>query len=1031
MWVENWKIEKGNNSWEILSNFTTQIKTNEVKSEYEEMKEIKKELDSVKTLKFDISEIKKVSLEKTWEGCVYYWLFDLFQKINFWTDIETYFNTRIDKLKQFWVKEDELNSYYFKLPEIYKKIDKISDFCKSQIYDKIWEKNVSKIKSFKILNWILRVFFNDNSVQNFEIILNEKSDGLKVVKFQDNSKQLKVANNEKEKINTRNISYFSGALSIWVWVGLNERYIFKKAIFTDNYWKKHKVKIKPETKFENIPEIIRNVLDKIEVENNFKIQKVNWKEIFVENWKRIEISKMRESIIKEYTFEKFKWKLPKNNKISEKELEYDFEKTKWEMIKALDDIKILHWEKILPIDFLKGISWKSIHYLLFPIFFKEIHKNQSDLVSYFKWAWEYLSFSWWALVAAKTLQSILSKSKLLPRYSKTWMILYWIAQLAVWILWWATWVWLWEAWIHLAELDKWYNKTFPESEDFLKKYIFKKNENDNITIYWLSSFFIPDIADLIRWNIRIPWTPVVFWQHDVDFSTNKQEYMSSWIYRTPKEYNKRVDEFSVSFWEDLKDLFNEYFSLELSIKKIEKRKKLNLTNREKLDLETKERFFNRSKWREKLEKNIENLIYNWKFWWDKEINKKLKDKIFWDINIDNILSWKQKLDEVIWLIQAEIKNIKIDNKFIKEYKQEIENKEKTFLATFWEKVNSNSENSFIKQIPIFDYINSLPEKDKKYAYLYFKRTLNKEEVLQKWDYEYIKIEKVKGWAIVDWKFIKDFQISWLDVPYTKVEKDWKIILKRSIYERLISDKTVDKEDMDEYEKNKEKQVAQLVEWGYIVDWKFVKNIKYNLGDIRIDKKWKVFFKNNIKPLTRWDKFNQFTEMVKGFNKEKQFLERMKLDLWVIELKEIKNNEIKEYKDWTKVEKINWGLKLMRNWKKIIINLFEDWKLRNIQVWNNVYQTHLNYSNRNMDINYIPYIFLDKEEPFINIRKQDLEIWFWKWKYRKQNKDLSSKYATSKRITFENLFRMLDWKENITFFEDYDIFYDLILEKVKK
>lgn len=907
MWIESlglneWRLKE---NWEVL-NTRWKIQKEQIRYEYENLEEIRSEINAIK-LDFSISSIKWVSLEKTWNNCVYYWLFDLFQKTNFWTDIDSYFDPKIEKLKNLWINESELNDYYLKKAWIFEILDKESYSMYLQIKNLIWKNNQNNIKSFQIINWTLRVIFNNNSSENFEIKYNDKKNGLKIVKIEKKIEDLRKIKEEKEKSNTRSLSYFWWALGLSIWVDLNKRYFLKEASFTDNFWRKHKVKIRPETKFQDIPDTIKEVLKKIEVENNFKIQKINWKEIFVENSKRVEISKLRNSVIKEFTFEKFKDSLPKGHKISEKELETEFEKIKYEMLKALDDVKKIHWEKVLPLDFLSKISWKSIHYLLFPIFFKEIHKSQSDLVSYFKWAWEYAGFTAWALTANKLINGLFKSLKILPKYSKTWIILYWTLQLVAWVLWWAGWIWLWAAWVKLAKLDKWFNKIVPENKDFLKKYLLKKNDNDNIALYWLSSFFMPDLADVWRFNIKLPFLPVVFWQHDVDFSTTKKEYMSSWVYRTPKEFNKRIDEFTNNLWKELKNIFEK--------------------NKDKKIIEQK----------------IKKFIYNWKLWWEETINKELKDKIYSYINmdIDNILSWKRNLQETLWLIQAEIKNMKIDDNFMKELKQEIDNKEKIFLTALWEGWKSNNESSFIKEIPILNYIKKLPEKDRKYAYNYYKRVLNKEEVIQEWDYEHIK--------------------------------EWRKVYKKSIYDRLISDNTVDEE--------------------------------------LVDKNWKKTI------ITKWDRFNEFIWIVSELHDDKQFFERMKNDLGVIKPKEIEKNKIKEYKDWTKVEKINWGLKLIRNWKEIIINLFENWRLESIKIWNNIYKTNLNNFPDNLTWDSKPYIFLDKEEPFINIRRQDL--------------DISSKYATNKKLTFDNLFKMLDWRNNITLIEDYDLFNDLLLEKVKK
>jgi len=186
---------------------------------------------------------------------------------------------------------------------------------------------------------------------------------------------------------------------------------------------------------------------------------------------------------------------------------------------------------------------KSLHLIMFPVFFKELHKHSGNLDALLKSSVEYFGFTTWAKLGSKIPW---------PLWVKT------VFSLVVWTLW----VVVWKEW--LEHFDKKITKAMPNSEDFWQRVFMIKNDS-----YWakaidwvghvISLSFINDIADAINTDIWLYNTDITLFSNNINFWTKIEDYMNervSWV----NHWNKEVEEFKIRAINRLKtEIFDKDF----------------------------------------------------------------------------------------------------------------------------------------------------------------------------------------------------------------------------------------------------------------------------------------------------------------------------------------------------------------------------------------------------------------------------------------------------------------------------------------
>ena len=253
-----------------------------------------------------------------------------------------------------------------------------------------------------------------------------------------------------------------------------------------------------------------------------------YKKYMIDSWISLE------EIISEKDFEKSK----KDNIKIMKELNKDFNSWKnknlrfWTYFKN----KYFWW-------FFEKVWWKSLHYLMFPIFFKEVHKHSWNLDSYIKTWVEIWGFMWWAKI-----------------WGKIWSKMPWpfkaISSLVLWVtVWWLGAV-IWEKWLH--SIDKEMLASMPNREDFFERLWMWNKKNVDAHIY--TGWVFNDAADSMNEDIWLDFNKVIkFFNKDFEetksldiniFENNVNLWTSMIGYlnertRWVEHWNKEVEEFKI------------------------------------------------------------------------------------------------------------------------------------------------------------------------------------------------------------------------------------------------------------------------------------------------------------------------------------------------------------------------------------------------------------------------------------------------------------------------------------------------------
>lgn len=208
------------------------------------------------------------------------------------------------------------------------------------------------------------------------------------------------------------------------------------------------------------------------------------------------------------------------------------------------------------------IQWKFVHYILFPIFFKAIHKNSADIDSYLKTTFEVSAF-YSGFAAGKAFNNKLwfknpASKLLIPLLTAGLFISWWLKA------------------ADIIELKKKYDRLFPNNNDGIDIYFWDTPFVDK----WKKSFLwhavslgiVNDLADWMNWDMHL-WINGT--KHNLVFFTNNVSFpnvidhlseRSSWIWY----YNKEIDEFKGRLQPKLEKLFDpriDKYSLRKTIEK--------------------------------------------------------------------------------------------------------------------------------------------------------------------------------------------------------------------------------------------------------------------------------------------------------------------------------------------------------------------------------------------------------------------------------------------------------------------------------
>lgn len=170
----------------------------------------------------------------------------------------------------------------------------------------------------------------------------------------------------------------------------------------------------------------------------------------------------------------------------------------------------------------KAIISNSLHAIMMPIFFTEIHKNPWNWDAILEWWVEYLLFTQWAKYWSKVPGP-------------------WIVRMAWWLVFWILATWAWAQTLHY--FDKFLLSCFPDREDYLRKVFNKDSFSVDTFSHIVSLWFINDFADLINTDIWFYKTNLTPFANNINFWTDIISYMNqriSWV----SHWNKEVDEFT-------------------------------------------------------------------------------------------------------------------------------------------------------------------------------------------------------------------------------------------------------------------------------------------------------------------------------------------------------------------------------------------------------------------------------------------------------------------------------------------------------
>lgn len=351
----------------------------------------------------------------------------------------------------------------------------------------------------------------------------------------------------REEISIKRISLFWGSLIATIWPQIQEWYIYLKKVTIpwDIFWD-----IKLNWKFFTLDEVEKSIFRQLESKWITYNPKTNT--FFKEAKWEISYRKL-ESALKNYSYNDYKkiaeksW-VPTNEILSKTKFEADKTSTRQKLFEIHTKyLKSWNWTSfwrfILRWHFetLVKLWGKILHFILLPVFFHAAHKNWQDLGSIFESVTEAWLFVTWAHIWWKLPIPVL------------WKMLAWI------MLGWAFVFWGKYIWEHLLDIDRNFTRAFPNREDFVEKRL--KNWGiswfDKKSYEWhiVTSFMLYEAADWMGSDIKIPWTDIVFFQHDIDAGTDPRLYLQLWFFRNREFRNERQAEFQARTTKFFRELF--------------------------------------------------------------------------------------------------------------------------------------------------------------------------------------------------------------------------------------------------------------------------------------------------------------------------------------------------------------------------------------------------------------------------------------------------------------------------------------------
>lgn len=832
-----------------------------------------------------IEEIKNFSLNIDWinineAGDIYreLWeknpyklyktLYSLLEKSIFW-DIwmEEFFNLKIEELKKLWVDISNIKINEKKI-SIKKSLREQAKKLYQLLFKSLWKEKIKDLSSVKISWWKIQLFNNTNFLLEIYTIKIDEHNWLFLKKEEgkDINKLLVKQDKENKELKSKRELFFKWSLAVSFWYSTVAWVILLNVVeFFDPNWKKHKLKLNKEVSWWK-EVALKEALLSIKEKFWYNVKHENWEIRFEDIKSKIDVVNIRQKL-NNISFEDFKEAM-KDSSLSKEKLEFEYSRHIANANSFLNLVEKQYWRKVSLKEFSMSLlkestTWKFwlwVHVILYPIFFAEVHKNWWNLDSYFIWASEMILFNSWALFVGSKLQG--TSQKLMKMWLH-WKVLSGFLQLAWWLFWWAFAVSSWKGISSQIWLKKWYDTVSPDSYNY-----FEKNwswKNSSIISYIWTWWYAYEIADYLWTDIWIKWTPITFWKNEVDLSTEKEEYMSTWLTRTKDFYNNKLEEYSSKLIWNITQYIDEYTNFSNWIARYYE------INDEIGYNYTKEEVLKNRK--DLLEKKIYKFIYKWENWGIESNNKKIKDSIYNIIisNIDRLISWWDIL-EIHSFILAELDNLKINNGTIKELEEEIIYK-KELLETIliWKRVEiTNSEKLSFSELSwrmapkyMIDYIESLSVEEREYLNLYYKRILETKKIVTNNDYTWDDISIWRSWVKKETyydRLIRDK--STIELP------DWRILSKWDIFHQITLLIKWLKENIDFIErikKDESNKDVSKIKWLETINYKnWEKIIKYGWWIEIVSWKRKIFIKTKknwmLEYIQSW--YKKFTPNIK-------------------------------------------------------------------------------------------------------------------------------------------------------------------------
>lgn len=456
-------------------------------------------------------------------------------------------NTEIKMISVFWDKydkEDTLKNYlidfynktwYFNYLENYSLNDMDNIHKKT---DALWL-DYNNISWFKVDNWVLVIQWLWWDIQIYNLFLNEEQFSKIQSGYEENKNNV---NNFLQNQRHEYLENLDKEIVFW-WVVLT----YATSARTWNFFiEKFSVKNWPTTEVIELTEDSLNRGTKLQLKDRlFKIFEKKWyifdavkwsfrKLSNLENFKIKDISKIVTSI-KNLDYKSYSEALIKNGDIPIEQK--DFNKLKSSAIK---DIELNKWN--LSFSNIKKVLWKwlictpLIEIVMLPAFFHEYHKNSSDLASLWIAFWEAWAFYAWMKIWQKLPGNFISKQ-------------------IMWIVGWVWSIWWWTQVAQKLNFDKKFWIASPDREDYWDK---KGWDWKSVTTHILTAWAINDIMDKVWFDLKIPWTPVIFAQTKLNTATHPLEYMQSAIWRDMSFWNERVELLKIELTESITQLIKDY-----------------------------------------------------------------------------------------------------------------------------------------------------------------------------------------------------------------------------------------------------------------------------------------------------------------------------------------------------------------------------------------------------------------------------------------------------------------------------------------